>query len=688
MSITARPLLVKALTGVDADRLPEEKQRGMTIDLGFAYLPVEGARTIGFIDVPGHERFIRNMLCGVAGIDFVLLTVAADDGPMPQTVEHVAILDLLGVRSGAVAVTKIDRVEPGRVAQIEHVVADLLAATTLADAPVFPVSAVTGAGIEALKQHLLQMERALPPRPETGNFRMAIDRSFSIVGAGLVVTGTVSSGALGVNDQVRILLAGLPARVRTIHAQNAQVPTGRAGQRCALNLAGDLHPGQIGRGDWVVTGDVPGPVTKIDARLRVVASEARAFPHWAPVHVHCSAADVTGRAAILEGASLSPGKSGLVQLVLDRPIGALSGDPLIIRDQSARRTIAGGRVIDVFPPARGRAKPDRLAALLAMESRDDAALTALLDGNPKGLNLTKFAANRNLASGEAAALFERVAMKSVATIEGVIGFSDRHWQALRQRILEALAAWHRRAPDAVGPADDRILARTDMRLPREVTSAFAAELAREGAVVKEGAAVRLPSHLPKLTAADAALWKKIGPLLDENTLRAPSIHEIAASVGEDAKKIESFMVRAARLGLLVRLTANRFIRPLALRRLGQIAEEVAAANQNRQVTAAAFRDRSAIGRNLTIAVLEYFDRARFTRRLGDAHEVLRPGRRCLWRRLRPLLEREGRLGLQLPFWMCSSSWRFSISALWSRQRSDGAAELRWFRFLPWKRHDG
>jgi selenocysteine-specific elongation factor len=620
-----KTLLVKALTGIDADRLPEEKQRGMTIDLGFAYMPVAGQATVGFIDVPGHERFIRNMLCGVAAVDFVLLIVAADDGPMPQTVEHVAILDLLGVRCGAVAVTKIDRVEPRRIAEIERDIAALLAGTTLAGAPLFPVSAVTGLGIEALKQHLVHMARQSPQRPANGNFRMAIDRSFSIVGAGPVVTGTVVAGAIAVGDQVSVVLAGLQARVRTIHAQNAPSMMGQAGQRCALNLAGDLHPEQIGRGDWAVTGNVPPPVAKIDARLRVLASEKRPFQHWTPVHVHSSAADVTGRVAILEGASIAPGRTGLVQLVLDRPIGALRGDPLITRDQSAQRTIGGGRVIDVFPPARGRAKPERRAAILAMESdRDDAALLALLSGAPKGLDLTRFAANRNLASGEADVLFHRIPMRSVTISDGVIGFSPDHWQSLKKRILEALAAWHRRAPDTVGPAADRILAGTELRLPGEVMSAAAAELVRDGAIVKEGAALRLPSHMPKLTAADAALWKKIAPLLDETALRAPALHEIAATVGEDPRKIESFLVRTARLGLLVRLTTNRFVRPAALRRLGTIAEEVAAASPDRLVTAAAFRDRSAIGRNMTIEVLEYFDRVHFTRRIGDARELLRP----------------------------------------------------------------
>jgi len=615
-----KTLLVKALTGIDADRLPEEKQRGMTIDLGFAYLPVEGARTIGFIDVPGHERFIRNMLCGVAGIDFVLLIVAADDGPMPQTEEHVAILDLLGVRLGAVALTKIDRVPPERVAQVTHDIAGLLGKTTLAEAPIFPVCAISGAGIEDLKQHLVAMERAIPARPSNGNFRLAVDRSFSIVGAGLVVTGTVVSGALAAGDQVRLLLAGGTARVRTIHAQNSRAATGQAGQRCALNLVGDLHADQIARGDWVVTGNVPPPVAKIDARLRVLPGEARALVHWTPVHVHCSAADVTGRVAILEQGSIAPGESALVQLVLDRRIGALHGDPVILRDQSARRTIAGGRVIDVFPPARGRAKPERVAAITAMDlANDEAALGALLDGAARGLDLDRFAANRNLTQGEAAALCARVPLRAAGS---GLGFSPRHWQTLKTRILDALAAFHRRMPDAAGPAEERILAGTELRLPREAMSAVVAELAREGAVVKDGAAIRLPSHLPKLTAADAALWRKIAPLIEATDLRAPSLHEVAASLREEPRKIESFLVRAARLGLVVRIATNRFVRPQALRRLGRIAEEVAAEGKSRHVTAAAFRDRSAIGRNMTIEVLEYFDRVKFTRRVGDAHELL------------------------------------------------------------------
>ena len=617
--------LVKALTGIDTDRLSEEKQRSMTIDLGFAYLPLGAGTTIGFVDVPGHERFIRNMLCGIAGIDFVLLIVAADDGPMLQTREHLAIVDLLGVRRGAVALTKVDRAAPERVAQVARDIAALVAGTSVAEAPVYPVSAVTGAGIAALKAHLAAAAAALPRRRDGGKFRLAVDRCFTLAGAGIIVTGTVHAGAVAVGDRVALVPGGREARVRTIHAQNARAEIGRAGERCALNLVGaELRHGDIRRGDWIVKGAVPPAAAKIDARIRVAAAEARKLAHWTPVHVHCGAAEATGHVAVLEGAAIAPGEAGVVQLALDRPIGAVWGDGVILRDQSAQRTIGGGRVIDIFPPPRGRAKPARLAYLAAM-ARDDVgeALTALLDDAESGLDLTRFAANRNLTPDEAARLYARTDMRSVATEAGEIGFAPARWEQLKEAALAALAVWHRRAPDSAGPAIDRIWAGTKTRVAREVSLALAAELARDGKIVREGAAIRLATHVARLDAGDAALWKKAAPLLDKEPLRPPAVHDLAAALGEDPRRVEAFLVRAARLGLVVRASKHRFFRPPALRRLGDIAEELSSCNPERQVTAAAFRDRSGIGRNSAIEILEFFDRIKFTRRVGDAHVVQR-----------------------------------------------------------------
>ena len=250
-------------------------------------------------------------------------------------------------------------------------------------------------------------------------------------------------------------------RARIIHAQNAASPTGRAGQRCAINLSGPgLKRELIERGDWVVTGDVPEPAKRLDARLRVLESELRPLSHWAPVHVHLGAADVTGRVAILEGLNIAPGSSGLVQLVLDRPIGALYGDGVILRDQSAQRTIGGGRIVDIFPPVRGRAKPDRLAYLAAMDNDDTpSAFSSLLHSAPRGLNLTTFAQNRNLTAEEATRLFTGASVKPVATISGVLGFSAENWSRLKATVIETLASLHRRAPNAI-PNEERVLLET------------------------------------------------------------------------------------------------------------------------------------------------------------------------------------------------------------------------------------
>ncbi len=380
----------------------------------------------------------------------------------------------------------------------------------------------------------------------------------------------------------------------------------------------------------MVTGSVPEPVSKIDARLRILKSEQEPLAHWTPVHVHVAAADVTGRVAVLEGSSIAPGASALVQLVLDRPMGALRGDGFIIRDQSAQRTIGGGRVIDIFSPVRGRAKSERLAYLTAMEDSDDqTALTSLVDAAPSGLKLSRFAANRNLTSEEINQLIARSSLRVVATSTGHLAFSQARWDKLKAIALQTLAASHRHAPDTMGFSENSILGTSSLgasgnALPSEVAHQVAAELLREKAVVKEASGVRLPSHLPKLDAGDAALWQKVAPLLEQNPLRPPAVHEIAVAIGQDPKKTESFLLRASRLGLVARVSVNRFFRPEALTRLSKIAETIAADSKDHTVTAAAFRDCTKIGRTLAIEVLEYFDRIKFTRRVGDAHQIIRP----------------------------------------------------------------
>jgi selenocysteine-specific elongation factor len=554
----------------------------MTIDLGFAY---RGA--IGFVDVPGHERFIHNMLCGVAGIDFVLLVIAADDGPMPQTREHLAILELLHVARGAVALTKIDRVPQSRVDEVAVQVQALLAPTRLADAPLFRVSSASGEGIQSLLDHLEDAARTTSKRKSEGNFRLSVDRCFTIAGAGLVVTGTAMSGEIAVGDEVDLLLLGAKARVRALHAHNTPSQHGRAGQRLALNLAGLDAKARVARGDWVVRGTVAPPIQRFDARLRLLEP----VRHWAAVHLHLGAADVLGRVAHLDA-------NGLAQLVLERPVGAVHGDRFILRDASAQRTLGGGTVIDAFPPLRGRAKPARLAYLAAMELADpDRALGALLHASPSGVDLARFTANRNLPA------------------QSGWRFAPEHWKALREQALSSLADWHARSPDSAGLPHERLV----KGVAREALSQLTNELVGEGLVVRGPLGVRLASHRVELSGADLALWKRLEPQLA--ALRPPPLAELAAACGVEARKVEAVLSRAARQGLVVRVSKNRFFLPAFLENLQGLAADLA---HRESLTAAAFRDRAGIGRNLTIEVLEYFDRIRFTRRVGDAH-VIREG---------------------------------------------------------------
>ena len=362
--------LVRALTGVDTDRLPEEKKRGLTIDLGFAYHPLGDEHVLGFVDVPGHERFVRNMLAGVGSIDLALVVVAADDGVMPQTREHTAILDLLGVTECIAVVSKIDKVDAARASEVSEEVDGLLSATGMQGAEIHQVSALSGDGMDALAGALRARALGLAARAANGRFRLCVDRAFMLKGAGLVVTGTVHAGVASTGERLVVTPSGFEARIRGIHAQDRPAERARAGERCALNLAGrDIESGAIVRGDWIVDRALHAPSDRIDVRLRVLAGETRALRHWTPVHAHLAASHSTARVAVLGAGSIPPGDSGRVQIVLDHPLHALAGDRIVIRDQSATRTMGGGTVIDPFSPKRGRARPTRLAWLDAVEVR-------------------------------------------------------------------------------------------------------------------------------------------------------------------------------------------------------------------------------------------------------------------------------------------------------------------------------
>ncbi|AOW14590.1 hypothetical protein LPB72_05615 [Hydrogenophaga crassostreae] len=611
--------LVKALTGTDTDRLAEEKRRGMSIDLGFAYADFGSEWPIGFVDVPGHERFVRNMLAGVAAVDFALLVVAADDGPMPQTREHVAILDLLGIEQGAVAITKIDRVSPERLAEVRVEVAALLATGALRGAPVFPVAAPSGEGLMALRAHLMAADRAWTGRSPHGHFRLAVDRSFTIDGAGLVVTGAVFSGRVQVGDQLLISPLGTPVRVRSIHAQNQTAVLARAGQRCALNLVGsDLKRQEVQRGAWIVAPMAHAPTARLDVRLHVLESESRALTHWTPVHLHIGATALSARVATLGDRSIGPGSSGLAQLVLDQPTSAMRGDRFILRDQSGRNTIAGGFVVDPSGLVRGRSKPARLAQLSAMERPSVAdSLAALVAVTPEGIDLARFGQAWNLTAHELDSLLQGLEIQVVATASGRLAVAASQWASLSADICAAVDAWHGEHPDSLGPTDAELAAQIATRNASAVFRSALKALLADGSLVRAGLSLRRPGHSARLDAEDVLLLERVSAILQTHGLRPPIVGELATALDMDLPLLLEFLLRVSALGHLVRIAKNRFFLPGTVVALGELAETLAAEAADGLFDAARYRDRSGIGRNLTVQVLEFLDRIAVTKLIGD-----------------------------------------------------------------------
>ena len=616
-----KTLLVKTLTGVDTDRLPEEKARGISIDLGFAYWPLASGALIGFVDVPGHERFIRNMLAGVCGIDYVLLVVAADDGVMPQTVEHLNILDLLEIRRGTAVVTKIDRVAPERVQQVVAEVTALLSATRLAGIPVLTVSAVSGAGIEALRQALAGAAEAHAARAVEGqHFRLAIDRAFTIAGSGTVVTGTVFNGAVVAGAKLVVSPKGTPVRVRGIQIHGIAAERAHAGQRCALNLTGaDLET--VARGDWLLDEAIHAPTQRVEARVSVLAAEAEALEHWTPVHVHLATADVTARIAVPKGGSIAPGATATVQLVLEKPVGALHGDRFILRDQSARRTLGGGAVLDPFARAVRRATVSRQTELAALgQDSPAAALAAMLETDESGVDLARFERTFNLKPERAAQLYAGAGVVMLGK-ETRIGMPRARRDALREKLLAAVRDFHAAQPQAVGVEIGTLHKQIAPRLLTAAFQSLARELLDERKLEVNGAAVRLPGHDATSNPEDRKMWQAVAPALQAGGVAPPTLPELAAALKLKEAALKDFLHRKSRGGEVMRVTSDRFYPRATLATLAATAQAVAQASPNGMFTAAQYRDATGTGRGLAIEILEFFDTLGVTQRMGDARKM-------------------------------------------------------------------
>lgn len=624
--------LVKALTGVDADRLPEEKSRGITLDLGYAYTPLSDGSVLGFVDVPGHEKLIHNMLAGVTGIDFVLLVVAADDGPMPQTREHLELLDLLGLTRGAIALTKIDAVPPQRLDEARQEIEALIAGTGLAGSPVFPLSGRTGEGVAALRAHLEAAAASMHQRSAVGRFRLAIDRCFTLTGIGTVVTGTAHSGKIGVGESAIISPPGLKARVRGLHVQDRPAESGQAGERIALALTGDFEKKDIARGMWVIDPALGLPLTRFHGELRVPAGQ-KPLTHLQTVHVHLGTEDILGRVALLDCQEVEAGSTALAEILLERETLALRGDRFILRDAGAQRTVAGGRVLDIFPPIRHKRAPQRLALLDAMRRDDPAvALGLLAEQATAGIDLDRFAVSWNLSEADTESLWQRAGLRVIRDGNASLGFTAAAWATLEARLLDALGREHERAPDMVGVERERLRRMTAAHLPRPAFDALANELLAADRIARTRAWLHLPSHRASVTAADGELFALLKPLLDAAPYNPPRVRDVFKATGTPEETVRQLFRRLARAGELYPVAHDHYYTAVAVAELANIVRTLN--DEHGAARAAALRDiifgDGSGGRKVTVQILEFFDRIGYTRRVRDDHVLRREGAMPDW----------------------------------------------------------
>jgi len=613
--------LVRALTGVETDRLPEEQARGISIDLGYAYWRPEPGLLIGFVDVPGHERYIGNMLAGIGAVEFALLVVAANDGIKPQTREHARALELMGIARGAVVITKCDLVDEARVAEVVAEVRELLAASALAHAPLFAVSTVTGVGIADLGAFLtLAAPQVSAPDPKLC-FRFAIDRAFSASGAGTVVTGTLLARAVAMGDPLVLSPAGIPTRVRGLQVAGEVLNQASAGQRCAINLAG-IEVNAVRRGDWLVPETMHAPTERALIQLRLEADLPRPLRHNTRVHLHYGTASFGARLLLPGRAALEADEGAAAVLILDRPASMVNGERFVLRDQAGRMLLGGGQVLDPFPPRGRRADAARPALVAALARFDPAeALGDLLrlpdwvvtaDWFRKAFNLTREAFAAICGACDAVAIGRDDPQLLSRTTLAALGTA----------IVGALVEHHGEHPESGGLTSRELAPLLPPLLRPATLAALIRQLADEDRVEFAGTLVRLPGRAPQFTAAEVTLWNAALAVWEQCGTRALSAAGLARELHTSEAAVRAMLYRRRLNGDLWAFDAARFMLREHVAQLGEIAAALANAHPQ-GFTAAQFRDASGLGRNFVIELLEFFDRIGITGRRG-AVRVIKP----------------------------------------------------------------
>ncbi|MDA8429540.1 MAG: selenocysteine-specific translation elongation factor [Geobacteraceae bacterium] len=611
--------LVKALTGIDTDRLKEEKARGITIELGFAHLELPGGIRFGIVDVPGHEKFVRAMVAGVGGMDLVMLVIAADEGIMPQTREHLDILRLLGVKNGLVALTKQDMVDKEWLGLVSEEVRDFVAGSFLEGAPIVPVSSRSGEGLDQLRAELVRLAERVDEKRREGRFRLPVDRVFTVAGFGTVVTGTLLAGEIRVGDELELLPSGHEGRVRGIQEHGEKTEQGRAGQRLAINLQGiDLD--QARRGDVVVPRDVFRTTRAVDVRLDYLASAPRELKHRATLRLHSATYEVAAQVILLDRDTLQPGESAYVQLRLKEPALLLSGDSYILRISAPATTVGGGCVLDPFPPRRRRRNSEALELLeafgLAEHGRTIALIISqsLLSGISIDEILLRSGCPRKVVEAALTALLSSGEALQVIR-EPRIFLAREAFETLKKAVTDELASFLDANPLKEGMGKEELKTRLPKRSDARFFTPLLSALEKDGLVIPDRDLVKPGGKVVRKGAFSEDLSGRIALLLREGGIEPPTVREVMERFRCDEKRVRDNLALLVRSGSVARISADLFYSSAALDGLRQ--KLVAHLREKGEIVPTDFRDLTGLSRKFLIPLLEYFDSEKITIRVGD-----------------------------------------------------------------------
>lgn len=618
--------LVKTLTGVDTDRLKEEKERGITIELGFAYLDLPSKIRLGIIDVPGHERFVKHMVAGAWGIDLVALVIAADEGVMPQTREHLDICKLLNVRKGLIILTKIDLVDRELIDLVREEVLEIVKGTFLNDAPVLAVSSVTGEGIDLLLSTLDRLSQTVEERSTNGLFRLPIDRVFVMKGFGTVVTGTVISGSLSQGEAIEILPSGLEAKVRNLQAYNQNVEKVVAGERAAVNLQG-IETSLIERGHVLTRPDTLKPTQMIDAYLEYLPHALHPLKHQTKQRFHIGTTFTNASISLLDREELSPGEGAFVQLKLDRPVVALPNDRFVIRGTSMIQTIGGGVVLDSHPIKHKRFSSSVIAELtLLREAPGEQILKYhILNSGKGGITLGDLLNRVNMPPEEIQSTLRSFAERGEVLFidpERMKVIEKGHYQELKEMVLNQVKEFHQRFPMKSGLFKEELRTKLPSEVDIRLFQNLIHDLLQSEKIILEKDKLRLPDH-QILTKDEKGLAHRIRTALLKGGLQPPSPKELSENWSEEEEEVRAVFELLVQEGELVKVKSEMYFHRIPFEQLKETL--LSYLKTHKEITTPQFKEMAGVSRKFVIPLIEYFDQIKFTLRIGDKR-ILRGGK--------------------------------------------------------------